>query len=55
MDTAIVIRAAVVRNGMATVRAGAGIVFDSDPDAEALETRRKAEAVLRAIAAGGAA
>jgi anthranilate synthase component 1 len=50
MDTAIVIRAAVVRDGIARVRAGAGIVIDSDPDSEALETRRKAEALLRAIA-----
>ena len=50
MDTAIVIRAAVVRHGMAQVRAGAGIVFDSDPAEEARETRRKAEAVLRALA-----
>ena len=53
MDTAIVIRAAVVRDGIATVRAGAGIVFDSDPASETLETRRKAEAVLRAIVAAG--
>lgn len=53
MDTAIVIRAAVVRDGVARVRAGAGIVFDSDPVSEALETRRKAEAVLCAIAGGG--
>ena len=52
MDTAIVIRAAVVRDGSAQVRAGAGIVFDSDPAEEARETRRKAEAVLRAIAGG---
>jgi anthranilate synthase component 1 len=52
MDTAIVIRAAVVRDGVARVRAGAGIVFDSDPAEEARETRRKAEAVLRAIAGG---
>ena len=50
LDTAIVIRAAVVRDGVARVRAGAGIVFDSDPASEAEETRRKAEAVLRAIA-----
>ena len=53
MDTAIVIRAAVVRAGIARVRAGAGIVFDSDPASEARETRSKAEAVLRAIAAVG--
>jgi len=55
MDTAIVIRAAVVRDGIASVRAGAGIVFDSDPAAEAQETRHKAEAVLRAIAGAGGA
>ena len=54
MDTAIVIRAADVRGGGARVRAGAGIVFDSDPAAEARETRRKAEAVLRAIGGGDA-
>ena len=54
MDTAIVIRAAVVRDGTARVRAGAGIVYDSDPAAEAQETRRKAEAVLRAIEASEA-
>jgi anthranilate synthase component 1 len=53
MDTAIVIRAAVVRDGTARVRAGAGIVFDSDPASEATETRRKAEAVLRAIGSAG--
>jgi anthranilate synthase component 1 len=49
-DTAIVIRAALVENGVASVRAGAGIVHDSVPIHEADETRRKAEAVLRAIA-----
>ena len=50
MDTAIVIRAAVVRDGMAHVRAGAGVVHDSDPRSEAHETRRKAGAVLEALA-----
>lgn len=50
MDTAIVIRAAVVRHDRAEVRAGAGIVHDSTPEGEAAETRRKAESVLRAIA-----
>jgi anthranilate synthase component 1 len=49
MDTAIVIRAAVVRHDRAEVRAGAGIVHDSTPEGEAAETRRKAESVLRAI------
>jgi anthranilate synthase component 1 len=50
LDTAIVIRAALVRGGIAEVRAGAGVVQDSVPILEAHETRRKAEAVLRAIA-----
>ncbi len=49
LDTCIVIRSAVVRAGMAFVRAGAGVVYDSDPAAEAMETRRKAEAVLKAV------
>ncbi|MDR0250018.1 MAG: anthranilate synthase component 1 [Burkholderiales bacterium] len=49
-DTAIVIRAALVQNGVAHIRAGAGVVHDSVPLLEADETRRKAEAVLRAIA-----
>lgn len=50
MDTGIVIRSALVKEGVAYVRAGAGIVHDSDPIAEADETRRKASAVLSAIA-----
>jgi anthranilate synthase component I len=49
MDSAIVIRSAVVRDGVAHVRAGAGVVFDSDPGSEAVETSRKAAAVLRAL------
>ena len=50
MDTGIVIRSALVKDGTAYVRAGAGVVHDSDPLAEADETRRKASAVLSAIA-----
>ncbi|MCC6747783.1 MAG: anthranilate synthase component 1 [Deltaproteobacteria bacterium] len=48
-DTAIVIRSAVVQHGLGHVRAGAGVVYDSEPAAEAAETRRKAEAVLEAL------
>ena len=51
MDTAIVIRSAVVHEGVAHVRAGAGVVYDSDPASEAQETRRKARAVLDALGA----
>lgn len=50
MDTCIVIRSAFVKNGIAYVQAGAGVVFDSKPQAEADETRGKAAAVLNAIA-----
>ncbi|WP_163548447.1 anthranilate synthase component I [Candidatus Frankia nodulisporulans] len=49
LDTAIAIRTAVIRDGVAYVQAGAGIVADSDPDAEDRESRTKAAAVLRAI------
>lgn len=49
MDTCIVIRSALVRDGQAVVQAGAGVVFDSQPDAEVAETENKARAVIRAI------
>jgi anthranilate synthase component I len=51
MDTAIAIRTALIRDRVAYVQAGAGIVADSDPVAEETETRNKAAAVLAAIAA----
>ena len=50
MDTCIVIRSAFVKDGEAHVQAGAGVVYDSQPQAEADETRNKAAAVLNAIA-----
>jgi anthranilate synthase component 1 len=49
-DTAIAIRTALVRDGVAYVQAGGGIVADSDPVAEDNETLNKAGAVLAAIA-----
>lgn len=49
MDTAIAIRTALLRDGMAHVQAGAGIVADSDPAAEDEECQSKAAAVLRAL------
>jgi anthranilate synthase component 1 len=49
LDTCIVIRSAYIENGMASVQAGAGVVYDSDPQAEADETRGKAQAVIAAI------
>ncbi|MEY8199373.1 MAG: anthranilate synthase component 1 [Colwellia sp.] len=49
MDTCIVIRSAFVKDNIAQVQAGAGVVYDSDPISEANETRQKAQAVISAI------
>jgi anthranilate synthase component 1 len=49
-DTAIAIRTALVRDGVAYVQAGGGIVADSDPVAEDTECLNKARAVLAAVA-----
>ena len=49
MDTCIVIRSAFVQNDTAYIQAGAGVVYDSDPQSEADETRSKAQAVIGAI------
>ena len=48
MDVAIAIRTAVVKDGQLHVQAAAGIVADSDPRSEWLETQHKARALLRA-------
>jgi anthranilate synthase component I len=49
MDMAIVIRTACIQNGLLTVQAGAGIVADSDPEAELQETVNKAMALQKAL------
>ncbi len=48
---AIAIRTALIKDGMAHVQAGAGIVADSVPHLEYEETIHKAAAALRAVAA----
>jgi len=48
MDTCIVLRTAVVKDGVMYVQAGAGIVADSDPDSEQAECVNKAKALFRA-------
>ncbi len=50
LDMAIAIRTAVIRDGVAYVQASAGVVADSVPALEELETQNKARAVLQAIA-----
>ena len=49
MDMAITIRTAVMENEMITIRAGAGIVYDSDPEKEYQECINKAESVKTAL------
>lgn len=49
MDFAICIRTATVEHGRLTIRAGAGIVADSDPDYEYRETINKASAITRSL------
>jgi len=48
MDVAIALRTAVVKDKTLYVQAGAGIVADSVPESEWMETQNKARAVLRA-------
>lgn len=50
-DTAIAIRSATIKDGIAYVQAGAGVVADSDPVYEDTEAKNKAMAALGAIAA----
>lgn len=51
--TAIVIRTAVVKNGSITWQAGAGIVRDSIPGNEYVETNRKSASIRRALVLAG--
>ena len=48
LDTCIALRTAVVKDQKMYVQAGAGVVYDSDPDSEYEETRNKARALIRA-------
>ena len=48
VDTCIVLRTALVKDGMMYVQAGGGVVADSDPDAEYEETLHKSRALRRA-------
>jgi len=48
MDTCIVLRTALVKDGTMYIQSGAGIVADSDPDSEHRECQNKALALVRA-------
>ncbi len=49
MDTAITIRTMAIKDGVAYIQAGGGIVYDSVPETEYQETLNKARATLQAI------
>jgi len=49
MDTCIIIRTMLIKDNVAYVQAGAGIVYDSVPEREYEETRNKAKALFRAV------
>mgnify|MGYP000698708258 CR=1 FL=1 len=53
VECAITIRSAVIRDGVATVHAGAGVVADSLPFREAAEVTSKAASMLAAVAEDG--
>ena len=55
LDTCIAIRLVYKRNGKITIRSGAGIVADSDPEKEFEECANKARAVVAAIEKAGEA
>ena len=48
MDTCIVLRTAIVKDGQMHVQAGAGVVYDSEPEYENRECENKAKALFRA-------
>jgi anthranilate synthase len=50
MNTGLTLRTAQISGGVATVRAGATLLFESDPVAEEQETRMKARALLENLA-----
>ena len=54
MDTAIIIRTAVIEDGVLNVQAGAGLVADSVPETEYQECVNKASAMFRAVALAAA-
>ena len=49
MDTAITIRTMVIKDNIAYIQAGGGVVADSDPEMEYQETLHKAQALLRSL------
>ncbi|MBI5362579.1 MAG: chorismate-binding protein, partial [Planctomycetes bacterium] len=53
LDTALVLRSFVARGDVLSLQAGAGVVFDSDPEKERMETLHKARALFEAATVAG--
>jgi para-aminobenzoate synthetase component 1 len=49
MDINIVIRTFLIKEGKAYFQVGGGIIYDSDPEAEYMETLDKAKALIQAL------
>jgi len=54
MDTAIAIRTAVIKDETLHIQAGAGVVYDSKPELEWMETMNKARAIFKAVSQAAA-
>ncbi|WP_299879428.1 anthranilate synthase component I [uncultured Cocleimonas sp.] len=54
MDTAIAIRTGVIKDETLHIQAGAGIVYDSVPEMEWMETMNKARAIFKAVSQAAA-
>jgi anthranilate synthase component 1 len=50
MDMCIALRTAIVKDQKLYIQAGGGVVYDSDPEAEYMETVHKSNAIRRAAA-----
>ena len=50
MDMCIALRTAVLKGDQLYIQAGGGVVYDSDPEAEYMETVHKSDAIRRAAA-----
>ena len=53
MDICIALRTAVIKDGTLYVQAGGGVVYDSDPEAEFVETVNKSKALMQAARDAG--
>ena len=53
LNTGLTLRTVRIKNGIAEIRAGATLLYDSNPPAEELETELKASAMMDAVTRKG--